>query len=389
MTPAPLLPMAPGPAPARGLYVHIPFCLARCDYCDFNAYAGMEELRNPYVEALMREITSAADGGEVSTIFFGGGTPTILPPTDLARILAAIHESFQVAPSAEITIEANPETVDERSLSALRTAGFNRLSVGVQSTAPHVLTRLGRIHSPQRALATLRAAHRAGFDRINADLIYGTPGESESDWRRSLESIIESGVDHISAYALTIEEATPLSSKINRGEEIPPEDDDQATKFEIACDLLASADFTRYEISNWAKNNSWCRHNLTYWCANNYLGFGAGAHSHHNGRRAHNIRSPRTYIENSPSPEAGFEVLSPNERIEEAIMLALRLTGGINRPLFQQRWKVDPLNAREAAAQRLQTLGFLELSPHSMRLTDRAAFLTSAITTNLLSETAA
>jgi oxygen-independent coproporphyrinogen-3 oxidase len=389
MMPAPSLPMAPGPAPARGLYVHIPFCLTRCDYCDFNAYAGMEELRNPYVEALIREITSAADGKEVSTIFFGGGTPTILSPHDLARVLTAIHDCFDVTTDAEITIEANPETVDECSLAALRAAGFNRLSVGVQSTAPHVLTRLGRIHSPQRALETLRAAHRAGFTRINADLIYGTPGETESDWRRSLESIIETEVDHVSAYALTIEEGTPLSSKINRGEEISPEDDDQATKFETASTLLASAGFTRYEISNWAKNNSWCRHNLTYWRGNDYLGFGAGAHTHHNGRRAHSVRSPRTYIEKSPSPEAGFEVLSSPERIEEAIMLGLRLAGGIDRQLFKQRWGADPLDGRQATAERFQTLDLLDLSAQAMRLTDRGVFLTSAITANLLSEAAA
>jgi len=231
------LPTAPAQQLTRGIYVHIPFCLVHCPYCDFNAHAGMDDLKVPYVEALLKEIRAAADGAAVETIFFGGGTPTELPPAELARILRAIRESFDVAANAEVAIEANPESTTPATFGGLLAAGFTRVSLGVQSLAPHVLTWLGRAHTPQQALAALRDAIAAGFGHVNADLIFGTPGETMEDWRASLEGVLVTGVDHVSTYALQVEERTPLKSWVDRGLRRAPDDDDQADRYGLAAGL--------------------------------------------------------------------------------------------------------------------------------------------------------
>lgn len=377
-------PSSPGTRGARGLYVHIPFCLVRCAYCDFNAYAGMDDLIEPYVEALLREIGASADGGHLDTIFFGGGTPTQIPPIHLASLLAEIRRCFEVPGNAEITVEANPETVDEEVIEALLAAGFNRLSVGVQSLSPRVLRDLGRAHSAERGLRAVEMAAKAGFSLTNADLIYGTPGESMDEWLLSLDAIIQSGAGHISAYALTIEEGTPLASWIERGDSDAPDEDDQAEKYEAANERLTSSGFVRYEISNWARPGEWCLHNVNYWQAGDYLGLGAGAHGHAAGRRYWNVRNPRAYITRSPRVEEGHESLPWEKRIEEAIVLGMRLGAGVNRSRFAARFGVDPVRFREDEFRLLEGRGLVDVARDSVRVLPKSAFLAGYVARTLM-----
>jgi oxygen-independent coproporphyrinogen-3 oxidase len=392
------LPTAPALHPARGVYVHIPFCLVHCPYCDFNAHAGMDDLKVPYVEALLKEIRAAADGAAVETVFFGGGTPTELPPAALARILRAIHESFEVAGNAEVAIEANPESTTRGTFEGLLEAGFSRVSLGVQSLAPHVLTWLGRAHTPQQALAALRDATAAGFDHVNADLIFGTPGESLADWRASLEGVLATGVDHVSTYALQVEERTPLKTWVDRGLRQAPDDDDQADRYELAAGLLPAAGLVRYELSNWARcprsstgersleEPAWSRHNLGYWTGGDYLGFGAGAHAHRNGRRSWNLSSPRTYIARSPAVEEGWEELPHAERAAEAAIVGLRLAGGLDRARFAEVWGEDPVVRWKGELQEAAGLGLIELTDGAVALTERGFFLWGHVARSLLGE---
>lgn len=370
----------------RGVYVHIPFCIVRCAYCDFNAYADAGHLKGVYVTALRKEISARADGGKIATVFFGGGTPTELDPGQLHDLLIRIKDSFDLEPDPEITTEANPESVQGRVFEQLLEAGFNRVSIGVQSTAPHVLKSLGRVHSPEKALEALRAARVAGFGHVNADLIFGTPGESTEDWRRSLEDVISTGVDHVSAYALTIEQGTPLATWIDRGEAKAPDEDDQAEKYEIARAVLGEAGFERYEVSNWAKRerevgrpraHGRCRHNMIYWSGGDYFGFGAGAHSHFAGRRSWNVRSLQAYIDRAPHAEDNFEILDQLARVEEAAILGLRLAGGLDRSDFLRRWGVDPADRWEAEF--LAASDLMEITAGRVRIRDDAFFLSGRV----------
>jgi putative oxygen-independent coproporphyrinogen III oxidase len=378
------LPVSPLEGLGRGVYIHIPFCLVRCGYCDFNAYAGMDELAGPYVEALVREIEAAADGGPVATVFVGGGTPTQLPPDALGRILAAVRGGFVLDPHAEISVEANPETVDEGVFAALRLEGFNRVSIGVQSLAAHVLQRLDRVHSAERALGALRAARSAGFERLNGDLIFGTPGETDDDWLRSLDGVLAAGVDHVSAYALTVEPSTPLASSVARGAMPAPDEDVQADRYEVAERVLGEVGLVRYEISNWARPGRWCLHNIVYWTGGDYFGFGAGAHGHHAGRRAWNVRLPRTYIDRSPSVEDGFEELEAPARREEAAILGLRLAGGLQRRAFAGRWGADPMDLWPTEIEGLRGDGLIDVSPEAIRPASRGFLLNGEIARRLL-----
>ncbi|HEX2195857.1 MAG TPA: radical SAM family heme chaperone HemW [Actinomycetota bacterium] len=328
--------------PGYGVYVHVPFCRHRCHYCDFNTYEGLDALHGPYVDALEREIARARPSrGPATSVFFGGGTPTLLPPSSLARLLAAVASSIGIAPGAEVTIEANPETVDEAGFEALLEAGFNRFSIGVQSLAPHVLQRLGRTHSAEVALGALAAARRAGATNLNADLIFGSPWEDAADWRRSLDGIVAAGPDHVSAYALTIEEGTPLATLVASGREPDVDPDVQAERHAVADGVLGAAGFERYEISNWAQPGRASRHNVLYWSAGDYAGFGAGAHGHEDGRRYWRIRLPRDYVAavaSGSSTEAGSERLAARDRAREAITLGLRLRSGVEEAAFYARF---------------------------------------------------
>jgi oxygen-independent coproporphyrinogen-3 oxidase len=321
------------------IYVHVPFCASRCGYCDFNTYTATElgdsVSRATFHEVLASEVRVAAQElgpREVSTVFFGGGTPTLIGASALGEVLASIRDEFALAPDAEITTEANPDSVDEAALAALRASGFTRISFGMQSTATHVLRVLDRTHTAGRSLAMARAARVAGFEHVNLDLIYATPGESDDDLRRTLDDVIEADVDHVSAYSLIVEDGTPLARRIGRGELPMPDDDIAASRYEIIDEALMAAGLDWYEVSNWSRPGGECRHNIAYWRSDDWWGIGPGAHSHVDGVRWWNAKHPRTYADSLASgatPEAGREVLTDDDKRVERVMLALRMREGL------------------------------------------------------------
>jgi oxygen-independent coproporphyrinogen-3 oxidase len=321
------------------IYVHVPFCASRCGYCDFNTYTATElgdsVSRATFHEVLASEVRVAAQElgpREVSTVFFGGGTPTLIGASALGEVLASIRAEFALAPDAEITTEANPDSVDEAALAALRASGFTRISFGMQSTATHVLRVLDRTHTAGRSLAMARAARVAGFEHVNLDLIYATPGESDDDLRRTLDDVIEADVDHVSAYSLIVEDGTPLARRIGRGELPMPDDDIAASRYEIIDEALMAAGLDWYEVSNWSRPGGECRHNIAYWRSDDWWGIGPGAHSHVDGVRWWNAKHPRTYADalaSGATPEAGREVLTDDDKRVERVMLALRMREGL------------------------------------------------------------
>jgi putative oxygen-independent coproporphyrinogen III oxidase len=324
-----------GPRETAGIYVHIPFCLTRCGYCDFNAYAGLDALQPRYLRALLSEADLAAaawDGTEFVSVFLGGGTPTTMTPDSLRALLDGLRARFEVSEAAEFTSEANPDTVDGASLAALISAGVDRLSMGVQSFDRRVLAALERVHQPEAARAAFAAARGAGFANINLDLIYGAHGESPASWEATLEETVALAPEHVSAYALTIEPATPLGRAVARGLTPPPDPDLQADMFAAACQVLGGAGYRHYEVSNWAKPGFECRHNLGYWERRPYLGLGAGSHSYRDARRWWNTRPPEEYltrVERGELPVGGQEQLEPADAYLEEVFLRLRTLEGI------------------------------------------------------------
>lgn len=325
-----------------GVYLHVPFCRARCGYCDFNTYTG-EELRGvkraDFAGQAVAEVAFAASvisaaglpARPVSTVFFGGGTPTLLPVADLSRMLRAVTGTWGLAPSAEVTTEANPDSVDEADLAALAEAGFTRVSFGMQSAVPHVLATLERTHDPERIPLVVRWARDAGLE-VSLDLIYGTPGESAADWRVSLESALAQQPDHVSAYSLIIEDGTKLAAQIRRGEVPAPDEDLQAELYELADEVLHGAGYEWYEVSNWARGQRRSRHNLGYWLGHDWWGVGPGAHSHMGGVRWWNVKHPAAYasrIEAGQSPAAGRETLDAQTQRLERVMLQTRIREGL------------------------------------------------------------
>jgi len=325
-----------------GIYIHIPFCATRCGYCDFNTYTATElgggATQATYADSVVAELELAAKVlgpglRPAETVFFGGGTPTLLPAADLVRILEAIRSRFGLAPGAEVTTESNPESVDRAALQALRAGGFTRISFGMQSARNHVLAVLDRQHTTGRVQQVVGEARDVGFDNVNVDLIYGAPGESDDDWRASLNAAIDTGVDHLSAYALIVEPGTRLAARVTRGELPMPDDDVLADRYEIADELLAAAGFDWYEVSNWARNDSArSRHNLLYWTGGDWWGAGPGAHSHVGGVRWWNVKHPAAYTQRLAeqlSPAHAREVLDAPTRTVEDVMLRLRLREGL------------------------------------------------------------
>jgi putative oxygen-independent coproporphyrinogen III oxidase len=324
-----------------GFYVHVPFCVTRCGYCDFNTYTAAElgggASRETYPGQAAAEIRLARrvlgpQTVPVSSVFFGGGTPTVLPPDQLGGMLRVIDEQFGLAPGAEVTVEANPETVTERDLVHLRGQGVTRLSFGMQSALPHVLAVLDRVHEPGRPARCVQWARAAGFEHVSLDLIYGTPGESDADWRRSLEAALEAGPDHISAYALIVEDGTRLAARIRRGELPAPDDDAMADRYLMADELLGAHGLGWYEVSNWAASGTArCAHNMLYWTGGDWWGIGPGAHSHVGGTRWWNVKHPAAYagrLSAGASPGHARETLTGAERQMERIMLLTRLSDG-------------------------------------------------------------
>lgn len=357
-----------------GLYVHIPFCLTRCGYCDFNTYAGLDHLAGRYLESLLGEAQMAApqwDRIPFASLFLGGGTPTTLPAETIRMLLERFRELFAVSPNAEVTSEANPDTVDKPYLSSLRDAGVDRLSIGVQSFDPAVLEALERIHGPDSARAAFRAARAAGFANVNLDLIYGASGETIESWRRTLEEAISLGPEHLSCYALTVEPATPLGRKVAAGLVPAPNPDLQADMYALTCELLAIAGYEHYEVSNWAKPGFRCTHNLGYWEGRPYLGLGAGAHSYRDGRRWWNVRPPQQYVEmvstNRP-PVGGDEFPNEEERRTERLLLGLRMSDGVP---FET---VDGTRAATLIAE-----GLAQRRNGHLALTDRGMFMANEV----------
>jgi len=339
-------------------YIHIPFCVKRCGYCDFNTYtpaelqiqSSLETISHDYIDLVLKEIERAAAQSSatfVPSIFFGGGTPTLMAPADLARVIGSIQSHFTLTDDCEITIEANPDTVNPEMLSQLLQAGFNRISLGMQSAVPHVLEVLDRTHIPANVEKAVLAARAAGFKEVSVDLIYGTPGESMQDWEKSIDAALALPITHISAYALIVEEGTKLASRVKRGEIIIPDDDETADKYILADNRFRGAGMDWYELSNWSKPGSECKHNLYYWYGENWWGAGPGAHSHMDGRRWWNVKHPGTYKEkilSSGDPTQESENLSDAQREEERLLLNIRLPGGIAKSSLtaQQLEKLSP-----------------------------------------------
>lgn len=330
------------PAGSFGVYLHVPFCRVRCGYCDFNTYTSSElrgARQDQYADTLLREVhlargVLARAGGNrpASTVFFGGGTPTLLPAGDLARMLDGVSEAFGLAPGAEVTVEANPDTVTDAVAAQLAAAGVTRMSIGMQSAVPHVLAALDRTHDPANVATAVRAARGAGLD-VSVDLIYGAPGESLDDWQRSLDTAVALEADHISAYALIIEDGTSLARRIRRGEVAAPDDDLQADMYELADERLSAAGFEWYEVSNWARDDRHrSRHNLAYWTGSDWWGFGPGAHSHIGGVRFWNVKHPAAYAQRlaaGESPAAAREVPDAAARALESVLLRTRIREGL------------------------------------------------------------
>jgi len=362
-----------------GLYVHIPFCLSKCGYCDFNSFAGLEALFAAYTSALVQEVEDAVPA-QVRTVYLGGGTPTVLPSPDLARILRAIHRHFRVDARAEISIEANPCTIDLPKLGHLRAEGFNRLSLGVQSFDNQELQMLGRIHCARDAVQAMENARLAGFENLSLDLLYGLPRQTLASWQSSLERALELAPDHLSLYALTLEEGTPLSAAIAKGELPAPDPDLAADMYEFAREVLSRAGFLHYEISNWSRSpDLMCWHNLTYWRNESYLGFGAGAHSWLFGKRWSNTPSPAAYIQHTAQ---GRRLMSSTETIpqelemSETMMMGLRLLDeGIPFERFQDRFGVSLPDKYAHQLEELSGLGLIQVGNGRLRLSERGCLL--------------
>jgi len=375
-----------------GVYLHVPFCATRCGYCDFNTYTAVElgggASQASYASTaiaevrLARRVLGTADV-PAATVFLGGGTPTLLPPHDLAAMLAAVRDELGIRPDAEVTTEANPDSVDERSLAELRAAGFTRVSFGMQSAVPHVLATLDRTHDPDRVPQVVAWARAAGFEGVSLDLIYGTPGESQDDWRTSLAAALDAGPDRVSAYALVVEEGTRMAGQVRRGEIPAPDDDDLADRYLLADEVLAAAGFEWYEVSNWAHGaDQRARHNEGYWRGHDWWGFGPGAHSHVGGTRWWNVRHPTAYagrLAAGASPAHAREVLTDGQRRVEQLLLGIRLREG--HPL------ADLAPAGRAAAGRAVDDGLLEPAAHAdgrAALTLRGRLLADAVVRDLV-----
>ena len=327
-------------------YIHIPYCVKRCGYCDFNTYTpselkvteGLAQISNSYIDLLLMEIKAAkvqvGQSANVPSIFFGGGTPSLMQPDDIGRVISTIKSEFILLPDAEITMECNPDTVTKESLAAFRAIGVNRVSFGMQSAVKHVLATLDRTHNPENLLQVTTWAKEVGFSEISVDLIYGTPGESLADWQTSIDAALTLPITHISAYALIIEEGTKLAAQIKRGEVAQVDDDLTAEKYLVADKAFTAAGYEWYELSNWAKSGSLSKHNLAYWLGDNWWGAGPGAHSHLNGKRFWNVKHPNLYKERvlaNQSPVADSEVLEELQIESERLMLSLRLPSGVDK----------------------------------------------------------
>jgi len=392
------MPMAIMSEGSVSLYLHIPFCRSKCAYCDFNSYAGLESLIEPYVGALIAEMGLWQEPGQdmsVATVFLGGGTPSLLPLQAVGRIVTALRQRFRLAADAEFSCEANPGTVDLPYLQRLRSLGVNRLSLGVQSFHDDELATLGRIHTAAQAREAYHTARQAGFDNVNLDLIYGLPHQPMTAWQHTVREAIALRPDHLSLYALSLEEGTPLADAVAHGRLPPPDADLAADMYLWAEDALAAAGYQHYEISNWALPGRQCRHNLAYWLNEPYLGLGAGAHSCFGGFRFANVKDPHRYIplvEESAKGDgrlaeglapflaglghiASVEQTTAARAMTETVVLGLRLVEGLPLEEFRRRFGQELMSAYGPQVEELEVLGLLERGDGCLRLTTRGRLL--------------
>lgn len=386
------------------LYLHIPFCQTKCHYCDFNSYAGLLSWREPYVQGLLHEMAFAGRLAQESgwagaptgqpwpcrTLFFGGGTPSLLSAEQIKRILEGARQAFVVQDDAEVTLEANPGTLDQAKLEGFLEAGINRLSMGAQSFDAALLRWMGRIHSPEEIEGGVLMARRAGFTNINLDFIFGLPGQTLDQWEETLERALALGPDHLSLYALMVEEGTPLFRWVAEGRVQVADEDVSAEMYLLAEQRLAQAGYEQYEISNWARPGKMCQHNLTYWHNLPYLGIGAGAHSCFGGRRFSNVLAVRAYLEQvkqrAGCAEAQSERISPDLEMAETAMLELRLNEGVWLPLFERRYGVAFDAVFGARLAPLEAAGLLERAAEWLRLSERGRLLGNEVFERLLPE---
>lgn len=377
---------------ALGLYLHIPFCRHRCAYCDFNTYTTVSDLMSDYVVALRKEIRQVGRGAkqQAATVYFGGGTPSLLAADDLKRLLGEVRNWFLLEDAAEITIEANPETLSSDYLRKIRRAGVNRLSLGVQSADPAQLALLERQHDFDTVIRAVSDARSAGFQNISLDLIYGLPGQSLASWQRSLSAVLRLDIQHLSLYCLTIEPGTPMNRWLLSGRIKPPDPDLAADQFESAGEILRQAGFGHYEISNWALPDHACRHNVIYWRNGTYLGLGAGAHGHARGYRYSVVRQPRVYIRRMQEEQAGRfpwsaavsdrRKLTKHDRMSDTMITQLRLLEeGLQLDEFARRFGVDPFVAFPGVCEQLIAWGLLQLDRNRLLLTERGYFLSNQV----------
>jgi len=393
--PAELPGLVSTPGRPFGIYIHVPFCATRCGYCDFNTYTPTElggANSDGWLAALRTELGLAADRlgsphrlgpphvrRQVDTVFVGGGTPSLLGGAGLAAVLDAVRAQFTLAADAEVTTEANPESTSPQLFERLRTAGFTRVSLGMQSVAPHVLAVLDRVHSPGRALDAAREARGAGFDHVNLDLIYGTPGESDDDLRRSVDVAIDAGVDHVSGYALVVEDGTAMARRVRRGEIAAPDDDVLAQRYELLDARLSAAGFDWYEVSNWSRPGGECLHNIGYWNGGEWWGAGPGAHGFLGATRWWNVKHPNAYAQSLADgllPVADFERLDVTTLHVEDVMLRLRLRDGLPIAVLS--------DDERARAQTAIGDGLVVVDADRLVLTDRGRLLADAVVRTLL-----
>ncbi len=376
------------------VYLHVPFCATKCTYCAFNTYTNLETLIDPFIGALIREIEIVGRGSpypQVDTIFFGGGTPSLLTPQQFAQVLAALRDHFPVQPDAEITLEANPNDLDRDYLTALRRVGLNRISIGMQSANENELTLFKRRHDNDAVVRAVSAARAAGFENLNLDLIYGFPHQTLESWDNTLNQMIALQPDHVSLYALGLEEGTPMKAWVERGRLPEPDDDLAADMYNLATDRLGVMGYAQYEISNWAKPGFACRHNLQYWRNDPYVGLGPGAHGYAGGVRYADLLSPQRYIKLLNDDQSDHEfprtpataeavVVDRAAEIAETLIMGLRLTQeGIPRAGFRERFGVDLLDLHGDVIQKYAAYDLVTFDDERVRLTDKGRLLSNVV----------
>ncbi len=384
-----------------GIYLHIPFCRIKCPYCDFNSYAGLEDQVPRYVAALKRELTTRLETAtpapyRPATVYFGGGTPSLLPPDEIAAVLELVRELGRPDGPMEVTLEANPGTVDRPKLAALRAAGVNRLTIGAQTFRPRLLPTLGRVHDVEDTRRALADARAAGFEELNVDLMFGLSGQRFADWEQDLDDALAEGATHVSLYNLTIEEGTPYARWQEQGRLTLPGEELAARMYELAVARCEEGGLPRYEVSNFARPGSECLHNHLYWRGDPWLGVGAGAHGFDPhagrwGRRWWNERVPFRYCERMEAgelPEAGGEHLDRDQARDEAILLELRTRRGLDRARFERRFGIDLVAAAPAACAEAREQGLLEVDPAVLRATPGGMLLLDSVVQRLAAEAA-